>query len=139
MKRPSETGVKIILDSPVVFKIGHCIYDFIPLPIQPTDQPNNIWTIAKTSSFFTISCNGQIVLDYNIFKNGISSKCAAAWAGDKVDKIKFRNSDTASTHYQPSPIIGKKFRSSLVQWDTKCWISRKWVPGNRTTKGRHLL
>ena len=59
-------GIVINLYSPVRFKIGYCTNGWKPLPIQPTDKLNNIWEIAKTNTFLTISCNGVRLLVYNM-------------------------------------------------------------------------
>ena len=65
-----------------------------PFPASlPADQ-DKIWTVTKTSIHLKLDCNGVEVLEVDFSESGCTQ-----WDQD-VEKIQFRNQDTASDGYR---------------------------------------
>eukprot|EP00116_Pleurobrachia_bachei_P005712 sb/3465974/ len=94
-----DVGVKF--SSPMQYWIGYCTsWTWKDIPVQPPVEVDKIWTITKTKSALTITCNNVEVLNY-VFADSsdTDSDCVAKWGGD-VDKIMITSSDTASDFYR---------------------------------------
>ena len=83
--------------------IGPTCRSDIALPVQPTEEVDNIWTIAKTDTALIITCNGVEVANF-VFDSG-GSQCVSTMGGDIVEKIQLRGTgsallDTASDLYR---------------------------------------
>eukprot|EP00116_Pleurobrachia_bachei_P009676 sb/3469938/ len=87
--------ISLIFMEPIMYTIM-CMENTRKFNLPSYDQELE-WTIAKTSSVFTISVNGTQVL---LFEFSISSKCQAAWGGDVVDYVKFNSDDDVSKFYK---------------------------------------
>ena len=77
-------------------------------PVQPKAGVDKIWTIAKTETALTITCNGVQVLNF-VFADAPNNKPAACvqwWGGDIVEQIRFSGgADTASDFYLSQGIL----------------------------------
>ena len=88
----------VIFDSKMQYMITDCIF-YTDLPVQPSIEAENIWTITKTETALIIKCNDVEVLNY-LFADSSNSECVPIWAGDVVEYIGFDNLDTASDFYR---------------------------------------
>ena len=94
---------RIRFSDPMVYIVGSCSKnsqgDIFDKP--PAITTTTIWRIAKDKNTgLLVWCNDQLVLTY-LFETAYQSGCAERYAQD-VEKIKFRNDDTASDSYRVS-------------------------------------
>ena len=68
---------------------------------QQVDQLT--WSISRTSARLTVRCSGVVVLDY---AHEGSEACVAS-GGEDVQWVKFGETDTSSTFYRQSTIVGR--------------------------------
>eukprot|EP00116_Pleurobrachia_bachei_P001429 sb/3461691/ len=84
-----------------LYKIGNCVqgdWAYLPVPVEV----EKIWTITKTETALTITCNDVEVLNY-FFTESSNSNCVPKLGGHVVDQIEFSTSDTASDFYKTMP------------------------------------
>ena len=87
--------------SQIQYRIYYC-NSFRDLTWQPSAEVEKIWTITKTETALTITCNGVEVLNY-LFAESLENSCVTTWGDDVVENIEFdNNEDTASDFYKAS-------------------------------------
>eukprot|EP00116_Pleurobrachia_bachei_P003198 sb/3463460/ len=100
----SRVGIKF--SSTMQYAIGWCTIIWQELPVQPPVEVDKIWTITKTKTAFTITCNNVEVLNYLFADSSRTEYCAPQWGGDVVGNIYYYSAigpsqqDTASDFYR---------------------------------------
>nr|AFK75456.1 putative secretory peptide-46 [Pleurobrachia bachei] len=93
---PTHARVIIFLGYTERYVISECNGSFLkPFPVVPPTAAERIWTIAKSSTHLTISCNGVTLVEKRL-DDAIA--CEVEW-GVKMDHISFPSSDTGSEFY----------------------------------------
>ena len=95
-------GISIYLKSPPIFSIGYCTSKAeIPLNKLGSDK-NRIWTIVIDSTRIKLSCNGELIIDYDAQLSS-NQECREKWSfgasnlrfGDNFEEM-----DNASDFYR---------------------------------------
>ena len=100
-------GVNINFDSPILYALVMCSYDWIPFPTLPTAR-QKIWTIKYHYSEQRVVyfCNGEEVANVLLTDSVCTSDWRYYW-GLKPTQIEFSYYDSASDNYCISSIPGK--------------------------------
>ena len=93
-----RTGVRFSSSKKYEYSIQYCTGGRKKLPVLPPTEVDKIWTITKTETGITITCNGVEVVNY-LFADSSNSNCVPNWGGDVVEQISF-SEDTASDFYK---------------------------------------
>ena len=92
------SNVRVKFSSPMQYGINYCTSSWTDLPVQPPVEVEKTWTITKTETALTITCNNVEVLNYLFADSG--SNCVTRVRGGNVEKILFNSYDTASDFYR---------------------------------------
>ena len=68
----------------------------------PDDHDFKTWTITKTATTMSLSCNGVEIANYT-FSESTREECATKWSRDGV-RLKFKGNDNASEEFRARPI-----------------------------------
>eukprot|EP00116_Pleurobrachia_bachei_P010086 sb/3470348/ len=97
--------VNVKFSSPIMqYYISYCTSGWTNLPVQPPVEVDKIWTITKTETTLTITCNNVEleVLNYSV----AGSNCVLHWGGDVVEEIRFDETfDIASDYYRAGDVL----------------------------------
>ena len=92
------SDLKVKFSDKIQYHIGVCTNSLTDLPVQPPVDVDMLWTIIKTDTSFIITCNDVEVVKY-LMKDAGDNRCEQFWGGDVVEKIEFKDGDTASESY----------------------------------------
>ena len=95
--------IHLFLGNPPTHFIQYCAAGWQNFTVDlPSDQ-EKVWTITKTSTSITVTCNSVLVMNYVYSDISNADECVAAYSND-VEKIMFKsNQDTASLEYRAKP------------------------------------
>ena len=98
-------GVKIEFSNPPKYFVTFCSSDWREFETSCT-QLLKTWTIAKTSSSVSVSCNEQTIAEYQ-FATSTRNTCQLHWSelsgGFSFKKVTEDSGDTASKMYRAKP------------------------------------
>eukprot|EP00116_Pleurobrachia_bachei_P010578 sb/3470840/ len=108
----AHTTFVIGLQSPTTTYIGYCKDSSTLGYTNSSADGYDVWTLEKSNTSLTISCNGMELVDYVFSDADTPESCVNYWSGDVFTQFKVVKADTAVLAYREQPASSPPYQGT---------------------------